>query len=256
MKTVILAGGRGSRLADETGLRPKPMVEVGGQPILWHILKHYASFGFDEFVIALGYKGDVIRRYFWELTMLADDMSVDLKQSKLLPRANSREPWLVHLKETGDQVNTGGRLLPLRSLLQDDTFMLTYGDGVSNVDIRALLAFHKAHGKMATLTAVRPTARFGALTMKDDNVVEFAEKLQTAEGWINGGFFVLEPKILDYIDGDDASFESDALVRLAREGQLKAFRHEDFWFGMDTPRDLRTLEALWESGNPPWRTWK
>jgi glucose-1-phosphate cytidylyltransferase len=255
MKVVILAGGLGTRLSEETEVRPKPMVEVGGRPILWHIMKHYTAQGFGEFCVALGYKGDVIKRFFVDLATLRGSMTVDLSDGSISRAAEEREDWTVHLVETGQDTNTGGRVGRLRDRLRDETFMLTYGDGVGTVDLRALLAFHREHGKLATVTAVRPPSRFGGLDFREDGAVHFTEKPQMGEGWINGGFMVLEPQVLDLIDGDATSFEADTLERLAAEGELRAFTHEGFWQAMDTLREVRFLRSLWDRGEAPWVTW-
>jgi glucose-1-phosphate cytidylyltransferase len=255
MKVVILAGGLGTRLSEETEVRPKPMVEVGGRPILWHIMKHYAAQGFGEFCVALGYKGDVIKRFFVDLATLRGSMTVDLSDGSISRAAEEREDWTVHLVETGQDTNTGGRVGRLRDRLRDETFMLTYGDGVGTVDLRALLAFHREHGKLATVTAVRPPSRFGGLDFREDGAVHFTEKPQMGEGWINGGFMVLEPQVLDLIDGDATSFEADTLERLAAEGELRAFTHEGFWQAMDTLREVRFLRSLWDRGEAPCVTW-
>ena len=256
MKTVILAGGLGTRLAEETDVKPKPMVEIGGRPILWHIMKHYAHYGFGEFVVPLGYRGDLIRRYFLDYATFRTNISVDLRSGRVeLEEQAPSEPWLVHLVETGDKTNTGGRLLMLRRWLEGETFFLTYGDGVSNVNLTELLAFHRAHGRLATVTAVRPPARFGGLHLEGDQVVAFTEKPEIGEGWINGGFFVFEPGIFDYLAGADASLEHDALSVVAADGQLRAFRHPEFWQCMDTLRDVRLLQTLWQTDNPPWKSW-
>jgi glucose-1-phosphate cytidylyltransferase len=256
MRVVLLAGGLGTRLAEETEIRPKPMVEVGGRPLLWHIMKHYAHHGFREFNIALGYKGEAIKRYFLEYLSLSGSMTVDFRSGQVLPRERECEDWRVHLCETGLNTMTGGRLLRLEPELRPNgTFMLTYGDGVCNVDLNELLAFHRKCGRIVTLTAVRPPARFGGLVFDGDLVAEFTEKPQIGEGWINGGFMVMEPEIFDYLDGDATVLEADALERLASDGELAAYRHEDFWQCMDTVRDKRLLESLWESNRAPWRVW-
>lgn len=255
MKVVILAGGLGSRLAEETELKPKPLVEIGGRPILWHILKHYARYGFSEFVLALGYKGEAIKRYFLDYQALSGDLTIELGKGEVKARTPTAEDWTLHLMDTGLGTATGGRVRRLQPLLQDGTFMVTYGDGVSDVDLQALLRFHRAQGRLATLTAVRPPARFGGISFDGDRVARFTEKPQIGEGWINGGFLVFEPGVFAYLKGEETSLEADTMERLAQDGQLAAYRHDGFWQCMDTLRDKRQLEALWEGGNPPWRTW-
>jgi glucose-1-phosphate cytidylyltransferase len=252
VKTVILAGGLGTRLSEESETKPKPMVEIGGRPILWHIMKIYASYGFNEFVVALGYKGEVIKSYFLNYYFLRNSFTVDLAQNKLDVRDNGCEDWRIHLADTGLDTQTGGRLRRLRPELANETFMMTYGDGVGSVDLEALLRFHRTHGRLATVTAVRPPARFGGLRFNGDRVVDFTEKPQIGEGWINGGFFVLEPGVFDYLGGDDTIFEREPLERLAEDGELMAYRHEAFWQCMDTLRDVRLLNSLCEQGRPPW----
>jgi len=255
MKAVILAGGYGTRLAEETELKPKPMVEIGGRPVLWHILKHYGHYGIHEFVIALGYKGDVIKQFFRDYQALNGDMTIRLSDGGFERHIAQPDDWTLHLIETGLDTQTGGRLGRLRSRLDDGPFMLTYGDGVSNVDLGDLLAFHQRCGRLATVTAVRPPARFGGLVFDGDLVAEFTEKPQIGEGWINGGYMVLEPDVFRYIAGDHTSLEIDALESLARDRQLAAYRHEGFWQCMDTLRDKRQLEHLWREGEAPWRVW-
>ncbi len=252
MKVVILAGGLGTRLAEETVVRPKPMVEIGGKPILAHIMQCYARYGFKEFVIALGYKGDQIKSYFLNYYMLNSDITVSLKDGSFAASESQRDDWVVHLAETGLHTMTGGRLSRLRSWLTEDTFLMTYGDGLSNVNIRKLVAFHNAHGKLATVTAVRPPARFGGLIFDGDRIAQFTEKPQTGEGWINGGFFVLNRRVLDYVEGDDTLWERGPMERLAAEGELMAYRHDGFWQPMDTVRERQLLEELWQSGKAPW----
>lgn len=253
MKVAILAGGLGTRLSEETHTIPKPMVEIGDRPMLWHIMQHYAHYGIKDFYVALGYKADVIKRYFLNFhTLESEHLSVNLADGAVDVHRTSPIDWRINLIETGLSTNTGGRLGRLAPFLSDSTFMLTYGDGVSNVNLDALLAFHRAHGKIATVSAVRPPARFGGLTIIDGMVTQFIEKPQIGEGWINGGFMVFEPAIFGYIHGDDTVLESHVLEKLAAEGQLMAYQHADFWQCMDTLRDKRYLQALWEGGNPPW----
>ena len=256
MKVAILAGGLGTRIAEETEVRPKPMVEVGGRPLLWHIMKHYSRYGHDDFVIALGYKGEAIKRYVVDYGSLSADLTVNLRDGTVSAHHGGDEPWTVDLIDTGLATQTGGRIKRIAPYLGDGTFMLTWGDGVSDVDLDDLLAFHRSHGRLATLTAVRPPARFGHLELEGDAVTEFSEKPQTGEGWINGAFFVLEPGVLDYIEGDDMPFERAPLEQLAKDGQLMAYRHHGFWQCMDTVREKHILEELWRSGAAPWKTWK
>jgi glucose-1-phosphate cytidylyltransferase len=257
VKVVILAGGLGTRLVEETEVKPKPMIEVGGHPILWHIMKHYAHYGFKEFFIALGYKGDVIKRYFIDYYALNGSMTIDLSSGEVNTHDRECEDWIVHLKNTGLKSNTGGRVRRLRPWLSDATFMVTYGDGVSNIDLNALLNFHHSHGKVATVTAVRPPARFGGLLFDEKGMVnDFTEKPQIGEGWINGGFLVLEPAVFNYLNGDESTLEVDALERLAADHQLAAYRHQDFWQCMDTMRDKNLLESMWKSGSAPWKVWE
>src|SRR5688572_16480876 len=255
MKVVILAGGLGSRLAEETEVKPKPMVEIGGQPILWHIMKRYAHFGFKEFFVALGYKGQVIKHYFHDYCSLSGDMTLEMSNGKVHKHQDPHEDWTVHLLDTGLQSNTGGRIRRLAPWLREGTFMVTYGDGVCDVDLRDLLKFHRSHGRVATVTAVRPPSRFGGLVFDGDMVAEFTEKPQIGEGWINGGFLVFEPRLFDYLEGDHSSLEADALERLAADRQLAAYRHEHFWQCMDTLRDKRLLESMWQEGRAPWKVW-
>lgn len=256
MKTVILAGGLGTRLSEETTVKPKPMVEIGGKPILWHIMQHYADYGFKEFVVALGYKAEAIKAYFLDYCRMRSSMTVDLSRGHVDLHEGEREDWTVHLIDTGLHTQVGGRLKRLSAWVSDGTFMMTYGDGVAGLDIGDLVRFHRRHGRLATLTAVRPPARFGALTLDGDLVERFSEKPQVGEGWINGGFFVLEPEVLDYLEGDDTIFEREPLERLAADGHLAAYRHDGFWQCMDTMRDVRLLQSLWESGNAPWASEK
>jgi glucose-1-phosphate cytidylyltransferase len=256
MRVVILAGGLGTRLQEETAVKPKPMVEIGGRPILWHVMKHYAHYGFNEFVVALGYKGECIKRHFLDYYALAGDVTVDLATGEVKKHARECENWRVHLVDTGVDTNTGGRVKRLQRWLDAGPFMVTYGDGVCDVDLGQLVKFHHASRRVATVTAVRPPARFGGLLFDGDAVVRFTEKPQAGEGWINGGFMVCEPKIFDYLAGDAASLEIAALERLAGEKQLAAYRHGGFWQCMDTLRDKRQLEAMWEQGAAPWKVWK
>lgn len=255
MQTIILAGGRGTRLSEETTIRPKPMVEIGGRPLLWHIMNIYASHGCADFVIACGYKGEMIKEYFHNYTIRTSDYMLDLKTGAV-NMINSQAPdWRITVVDTGLDTMTGGRIRRLHPLVQDAPFMATYGDGVGDVDITALLAFHKEHGRLATVTAVRPPSRFGALVLDGDRVREFSEKPQTGEGWINGGFFVFEPGVFQYLDGDDTILEHEPLERLAEAGQLMAFCHTGFWHPMDTLRDKHLLESLWAKHQAPWKTW-
>ncbi len=254
MRTVILAGGRGTRLAEETTARPKPMVEIGGKPMLWHIMNIYAACGHKDFIIACGYKGEMIKEYFHDYHMRHSDYFVNLQDGSRRMIQTDGTDWQVGVIDTGYATMTGGRILRLRPWLTD-TFMVTYGDGVADIDLAALLAFHRSHGKLATVTAVRPPARFGALELDGNCVQRFSEKPQTGEGWINGGFFVFEPAIFDYLDNDETILERDTLERLSVGCQLMAFRHEGFWQPMDTLRDKEYLESLWSSGQAPWRRW-
>jgi glucose-1-phosphate cytidylyltransferase len=256
MKVIILAGGFGTRLTEETSNKPKPMVEIGGRPILWHIMKNYAHFGFHEFIIAMGYKADVIKKHFVEYANLSGNLTVEISNGTSRIVQREQDEWTIHLEDTGLHSATGGRIKQLAKWVQDETFMVTYGDGVSNVPIKELIAFHKSHGKLATVTAVRPPARFGGLNIDaNQRVTNFAEKPQVGEGWINGGFLVFEPQVLELIKDNACSLEADVLDYLAREGQLSAFCHEGFWQCMDTLRELNYLESLWSSGNAPWKVW-
>ncbi len=255
MQVVILAGGKGTRLQEETHVRPKPMVEIGGRPILWHIMKQYAHHGIHEFVLALGYRGDVIKRYFLDWYSLSGNLKIDFAKGELDREPHEFEAWSVRMVDTGVDSMTGGRVKRLQPWLGEETFMVTYGDGLSDVNIADLLAFHRSHGRLATLTAVRPPARFGGLVFEGDLVAKFTEKPQAGEGWINGGFLVLEPGVFDYLDGDHSSLEADAMERLAADGQLAAYRHDRFWQCMDTLRDKNYLERAWQQGLAPWKTW-
>lgn len=256
MKVAILAGGLGSRLAEETEARPKPMVEIGGRPILWHIMMHYSTYGFKDFAIALGYKAEVIKKYMVDYCSLNSNLTVNLQSGEIEMHGGYKPNWTIDLVDTGLKTQTGGRIKRLAPYMGNETFMLTWGDGVSDVNLNDLLAFHRSHGKLATLTAVRPPARFGHLQLDDDQIVEFSEKPQIGEGWINGAFFVLEPEIFDYIDGDMTHWEKEPLERLARDGQLMAYKHTSFWQCMDTIREKKFLESLWESGKAPWKIWE
>jgi len=256
MKVMILAGGLGTRLSEETTLRPKPMVEIGGRPMLWHIMQIYAHHGFKEFVVALGYKGELIKDYFLRFGSMTSDLTVDLATGRATVHDGKRPDWRVHLVDTGASTQTGGRVRRLKDWIgDDDIFMMTYGDGVADIDIPALLAFHRKQGKLATVTAVRPPARFGGIRLNGDLVGRFAEKPQAGEGWINGGFLVLDRRVFDYIEGDDTSFEASTLERIAADGQLAAYRHEGYWQPMDTLREKQMLEDLWDSGRAPWKVW-
>lgn len=255
MKVVILAGGKGTRLAEETSLRPKPMVEIGGKPVLWHIMKIYAAYGFTDFLVACGYKGEWIKEYFHNFSAHSSDYFIDLRTGDRTVINGCGVDWRVGLIDTGVETMTGGRLLRLRQWIGNEPFMVTYGDGLGNVNICALAEFHRTHGKLGTVTAVRPPARFGNLTLQGSAVCEFAEKPQTDEGWINGGFFVFNPGIFDYLESDETVLEKDPLEQLARERQLMAFRHAGFWQPMDTLREKMLLESLWSGGQAPWKIW-
>lgn len=254
MKVVILCGGLGTRLSEETQVRPKPMVDVGDRPILSHIMQVYSRHGFNEFVLALGYKGEVIKDYFLNYHARQSDLTIQLKSGKVEYTRPTAEDWTVTLVDTGQATQTGGRLLRLRPHVEPTgTFMLTYGDGVANINVKDLLAFHRSHGRLATVTAVRPPARFGDLCIENERVMQFEEKPQAGEGWINGGFFVFEPSVFDYLGDDSTILERSPLERLAADGQLMAYRHSGYWQSMDTLRDKHALEQLWASGNAPWR---
>ena len=265
MKVVILAGGLGTRLSEETASRPKPMVEIGERPILWHIMKSYSHYGFNDFVVCLGYKGYVVKEYFSNYFLHMSDVTFDLRGNSMEVHENAAEPWQVTLVDTGADTQTGGRLRRVAQYLGHETFMMTYGDGVADVDIGTLLEFHRAHGRLATITAVQPLGRFGALQLEGDEVTgelwapavtAFHEKPVGDGAWVNGGYFVLEPAVLDRIAGDDTPFEAEPLEGLAADGELRAYRHRGFWQPMDALRDLRVLEALWASGEAPWAVWR
>ncbi len=255
MKVAILAGGVGSRLSEETQLKPKPMVEIGARPILWHIMKHYSYYGHNEFAIALGYKGEYIKKYFADYCALEGNITVRLGDRSIEKHGGSTPDWNIELIDTGNATLTGGRIKRLAPYLGNDTFMLTWGDGVSNIDLNDLLKFHRSHGKLLTVSAVRPPARFGHMQFDGDKVLEFSEKPQTAEGWINGAFFVAEPEVFNYIDGDQTQWEHEPMEKLAKIGQIMAYRHEGFWQCMDTLRDKVLLESLWQEGAAPWKIW-
>ena len=256
MKVVILAGGLGTRISEESHLRPKPMVEVGGKPILWHIMKIYSAHGFNEFVICCGYKGYVIKEYFANYFLHMSDVTFDMRQNKMEVHQNAAEPWRVTLVDTGAATQTGGRLKRIRAYVKDDpAFLLTYGDGLADVDIGKLVSFHEAEGRLGTVTAVQPPGRFGALDVDETHVRHFTEKPQGDGGWISGGFFVMAPSVLDRIEGDQTVWEREPLAGLAREGQLSAFLHPGFFQPLDTLRDKRVLDGLWESGKAPWKVW-
>jgi glucose-1-phosphate cytidylyltransferase len=255
MKVAILAGGYGSRLAEETEVKPKPMVEIGGHPILWHIMMHYTHYGFKDFVIALGYKGSAIKRYMVDYCSLNSNLTVNMRTGEVQTHGSHSADWVVDLVDTGLPTMTGGRIKRLAPYLGGGTFMLTWGDGVSDVNLHDLLAFHRAHGKLATLTAVRPPARYGYMQFDGNRVVEFTEKPQLGEGWINGAYFVLEPGVFDYIAGDSTVWEREPLEGLAKDGQLMAYRHTSFWQCMDTLREKHILESFWQDGAAPWKVW-
>ncbi len=252
MKVGILAGGKGTRLAEETSIKPKPMVEIGGRPIIWHIMQHYAHYGFKEFIVALGYKGEVLKKYIVDYAALNGNLRVDLRSGEVNSYGGIEADWVIDLVETGMETMTGGRIKRLAPYMGNETFMVTWGDGVSDVNLKELLAFHKSHGKLATLTAVRPPARYGHLIFDGDRIAQFDEKPQIGEGWINGAFFVLEPGVFEYIEGDDTQWEREPMERLAADGQLMAYKHESFWQCMDTLREKHILETIWQSGNAPW----
>jgi glucose-1-phosphate cytidylyltransferase len=254
MKVVLLAGGLGTRLGEETNVRPKPMVEIGHRPIIWHIMQHYSHFGHNEFIVCLGYKGEHIKRYFADSLAVGADVTIDFATNSVEVLDTAREDWRVTLVDTGQWTQTAGRLTRVRSLLGEEPFLMTYGDGVCDINLDKLVAFHREQGRVATVTAVRPPLRFGELTIEDGRVNTFDEKPQMSAGWINGGFFVLEPEVFDYIPGD-VDFAREPLERLTAAGELSGFDHEGFWQCMDTVRDRDLLNSLWDSGNPPWKVW-
>jgi glucose-1-phosphate cytidylyltransferase len=256
MKVVILAGGMGTRIAEETQTRPKPMIEIGGRPILWHIMKIYSAHGLNDFIVCLGYKGYLIKEYFANYALHSSDVTFDLAHNRIETHRSESEAWRVTLVDTGVDSMTGGRLKRASRYIGDDTFCMTYGDGVGDVDIGASIRFHAAHGKLATVTATQPPGRFGALRLADENVLGFQEKPLGDGGWINGGFFVLSPRVLDHIEGDNTTWENEPLQGLAARGQLSAWKHHGFWHPMDTLRDKNYLENLWAAGQAPWKIWR
>jgi glucose-1-phosphate cytidylyltransferase len=255
MKAVILAGGLGTRISEESHLKPKPMIEIGGKPILWHIMKSYSHYGINEFVICLGYKGYVIKEYFANYFLHMSDVTFDMQHNSMEVHQKNVEPWRVTLVDTGENTLTGGRLKRVREYIGNEPFCFTYGDGVSDIDIGALIEFHKKHGNKATVTAIQPPGRYGALNLEGSSVSSFQEKPAGDGAWINGGFFVLEPAVLDSIEGDLTSWEAEPLIKLAEDGELNAYQHKGFWQAMDTLRDKNHLEDLWATGNPPWKVW-
>lgn len=255
MQVVVLAGGLGTRIAEESVLRPKPMIEIGGRPILWHIMKIYAHHGLRDFIICLGYKGYLIKEYFLNFFLHHSDVTIDTAANKITYHQTASEPWQVTLVDTGQHTMTGGRLRRVQPFLRGDTFALTYGDGLADIDVRACLAFHRSHGKLATLTVVIPPGRYGAVDLDGDRVVRFVEKPPGDEGYINGGFFLLNRAVIDRIDGDPVAWEAGPLPSLARDDELRAYRHRGFWQAMDTLRDRNLLEDLWQSGRAPWKIW-
>jgi glucose-1-phosphate cytidylyltransferase len=255
MKAVILAGGLGTRISEESHLKPKPMIEIGGRPILWHIMKIYSHYGINDFVICLGYRGYVIKEYFANYFLHMSDVTFDMAENRMEVHQNSAEPWRVTLIDTGADTMTGGRLKRVRDHIGDEAFCFTYGDGVADIDIAAQLAFHRAHKKLATVTAIQPPGRYGALDIDAGRVLSFQEKPAGDGAWINGGFFILEPRVIDHIDGDQTSWEATPLVQLAAQGELMSYQHRGFWQPMDTLRDKNHLEDLWAAGRAPWKVW-
>lgn len=257
MKVVILAGGFGTRLSEETDIKPKPMIEIGEKPVLWHIIKIYSYYGFNDFIICLGYKGYIIKEYFSNYFLHQSDVTMDLEKNSMEIHQSKAEPWKITLVDTGLNTMTGGRIKRVQKYINDETFMLTYGDGVGSINISELFEFHKKHNKFATVTAVQPSGRFGALNLdKQANVLAFQEKPQGDNAWVNGGFFVLEPQIFNYIEGDETLWERKPVENLAKDGELIAYKHSGFWHAMDTLRDKNYLEQLWKSGQAPWKIWK
>jgi len=255
MKTIILAGGFGTRISEESHLKPKPMIEIGGKPILWHIMKMYSRYGFDEFIVCAGYMQQVIKEYFSNYALHNSDVTFDFRNHKKVTHVDSSESWVVTIADTGLNTMTGGRIKRIQKYVKDEPFCLTYGDGVSDVNLDQVLKFHNKEGKIATITAVKPDGRFGVLELNGNNVLSFREKSKDDTGWINGGFMVLEPEVFDYIDNDSTIFEQDPIRNLAKAGQLNAYKHDGFWQCMDTLRDKDRLTALWNSGNAPWKSW-
>lgn len=256
MKAVILAGGYGTRISEETDVKPKPMVEIGGKPLLWHIMKTYSHYGIHEFIICCGYKGYIIKEYFANYFLHMSDVTFDLQESGMQVHQNSSEPWKVTIVDTGENTMTGGRLKRVAQYLQDDDFCFTYGDGLSNVDIGSLISFHRDQNTLATVTAVQPPGRFGVLNIEEQIITKFEEKPAGDGNWINGGFFILSPKVIDYIQDDQSIWEQEPMNRLASEGQLSAFLHKGFWQPVDTLRDKKLVEGLWDSGQAPWKIWQ
>jgi len=256
MKAILLAGGLGTRISEETHIRPKPMVEIGGKPVLWHIMKTYSAHGINDFIICCGYKGYVIKEYFANYFLHMSNITFDLKNNKMVVHQQNAEPWRVTLVDTGEHTMTGGRIKRVADHVGDEDFCCTYGDGIGDVNITALIEFHRQHGKLATLTAIQPPGRFGALNLSGNNILGFQEKPQGDGGWINGGFFVFSPKVFDYIEGDHTSFECEPVEKLSQDGQIQAFFHSGFWQPMDTLRDKKHLEELWASKRAPWKTWE
>ena len=255
MKVLFLAGGLGTRISEESHLRPKPMIEIGGKPILWHIMKSYAHHGLTDFVVMAGYKGYIIKEYFANYFLHNSDVTFDLRSNEMTVHHNNAEPWRVTIVDTGEHTQTGGRLRRVKDYVGNEPFCMTYGDGVANIDIKALIKFHESQGKLATLTAVQPPGRFGQLVMTGNQISQFIEKPEGDGGYINGGFFVLSPKVIDYISGDEILWEKGPMEKLAKEGQLSAFKHHGFWRPMDTLRDKTALEEMWQSGKAPWKNW-
>ena len=256
MKAVILAGGLGTRISEESHLKPKPMIEIGGRPILWHIMKIYSHYGINDFVICLGYKGYVIKEYFANYFLHMSDVSFDMTENRMEVHQRNAEPWRVTLIDTGQDTLTGGRLKRVRDYVGTETFCFTYGDGVADLDIAKLIAFHRTQGKLATLTAIQPPGRYGAVSIENSRVMSFAEKPVGDGAWVNGGFFVLEPKVIDWIEDDRTSWEGQSLIRLTKKNELRGYQHNGFWQAMDTVRDKNQLEELWQSGKAPWKVWE